>query len=565
IRFTNYKVGIRRVVPRNYNPKGKRFLIASRFPPPPLASTMTDNHTMAEMLCAPTEGCAEAIIVPPILAEQFELKHSLINMMTSKQFFGLEKDNPHDHIRAACRWLKKEPPRSITTWDDLVLKFINEFFPPSRTTNLHQDYLNAAAGGNLLEKSPQDALTIIENKSKVRNSRKEDECVEETYTDPDLVEYTIKVPPPPPVQIPKPPIQRNFVLHTIDSLPPHILDPRVPLILGRQFLRTARARIDVHDKIQKLEDKVDQLEEENKALKEKSFKTTQVDTAAPVENMEKSFKQGMMIADMDEDDIDEEKHVEVEEVLEVVKATKLMTEVVTTAQPTTTTVAQVPKPSAPKRKRGVVIQDPEETAALVIVHSEVQSKRIDEEAKEMKTHLQIVANDDDDMYTEATPLASKVPVVDYQIHHENNKPYYKIIKVNETHKLFLSFITLLKNFDRDDLKTLWKLVKERFESTEPKNFLDDFLLNILRIMFEKSNVEANVWKEQKGIYGLTKKYPLTHFTLEQMLNNLRLEVKEESEMSIELLSIAVQSSWQWLYFSSGSGNFLHWQWKLFCQ
>nr|GFC47990.1 reverse transcriptase domain-containing protein [Tanacetum cinerariifolium] len=34
-----------------------------------------------------------------------------------------------------------------------------------------QDSLNAAAGGNLLEKSPQDALTIIENKSKVHNSR----------------------------------------------------------------------------------------------------------------------------------------------------------------------------------------------------------------------------------------------------------------------------------------------------------------------------------------------------------------------------------------------------------
>nr|GEY42678.1 reverse transcriptase domain-containing protein [Tanacetum cinerariifolium] len=136
-------------------------------------ATMTDNRTMAEMLRAPTEGCAEAIVVPLILAEQFELKHSVINMMTSEQFFGLEKDNPHDHVRwAARRWLEKEPPRLITTWDDLVLKFINEFFPPSRTTNLHQDSLNAAAGGNLLEKSPQYALTIIETKSKVRNSRR---------------------------------------------------------------------------------------------------------------------------------------------------------------------------------------------------------------------------------------------------------------------------------------------------------------------------------------------------------------------------------------------------------
>nr|GEV73715.1 reverse transcriptase domain-containing protein [Tanacetum cinerariifolium] len=201
---------------------------------------------MAELLRAPTEGYVEAIVVPLILAEQFELKHSLINMMTSDQFFGLEKDNPHDHIRwfnkitstikykdvpnsaiklmlfpfslagAARRWLEKDSPRSILTWEDLVSKFINEFFPPSRTTNLRneisnfqqrfdesfheawdrckdilracphhgftelhqvdtfynalnpadQDSLNAAADGNLLERRTQDVLTIIENKSK---------------------------------------------------------------------------------------------------------------------------------------------------------------------------------------------------------------------------------------------------------------------------------------------------------------------------------------------------------------------------------------------------------------
>ncbi|GKD42306.1 hypothetical protein Tco_1266951 [Tanacetum coccineum] len=65
--------------------------------------TMADQRTMAELLRAPTEGYAEAIVVPLILAEHFELKHSLINMMTSDQFFGLEKDNPHDHIR----WFNK--------------------------------------------------------------------------------------------------------------------------------------------------------------------------------------------------------------------------------------------------------------------------------------------------------------------------------------------------------------------------------------------------------------------------------------------------------------------------
>nr|GEY28893.1 ribonuclease H-like domain-containing protein [Tanacetum cinerariifolium] len=53
----------------------------------------------------------------------------------------------------------------------------------------------------------------------------EDECLEETYTDPDHAEYNIKVPPPHPVQKPKPPIQRNFVLHARDFLPPRIPDP----------------------------------------------------------------------------------------------------------------------------------------------------------------------------------------------------------------------------------------------------------------------------------------------------------------------------------------------------
>nr|GEX77260.1 reverse transcriptase domain-containing protein [Tanacetum cinerariifolium] len=65
--------------------------------------TMADQRTMAELLRAPTERYAEAIMAPSILAEQFELKHSLINMMTTDQFFRLKKDNPHDHIR----WFNK--------------------------------------------------------------------------------------------------------------------------------------------------------------------------------------------------------------------------------------------------------------------------------------------------------------------------------------------------------------------------------------------------------------------------------------------------------------------------
>nr|GEX67852.1 reverse transcriptase domain-containing protein [Tanacetum cinerariifolium] len=245
--------------------------------------TMADQSTMAELLRAPTEGYAEAIMGSPSMA-------------------------------------RKRTARSILTWDDLVSKFINEFFPSSRTKNLRneitnfqqrfdesfheawdrykdllracphrgftelhqlhafynalnptdQDSLNSAAGGNLLERRTPDVLTIIENKSKclavggntflklrdniqgyvaaaavnynqgnsiyhppgsgslpsntIANPKgklkaittqsgivlngplvpipppfinpEEDERIEETLTDQDLIEYTIKVPPP---------------------------------------------------------------------------------------------------------------------------------------------------------------------------------------------------------------------------------------------------------------------------------------------------------------------------------------------------------------------------------
>nr|GFD46734.1 hypothetical protein [Tanacetum cinerariifolium] len=44
-------------------------------------------------------------------------------------------------------------------------------------------------------------------------------------------------------------------------------------------------------------------------------------------------------------------------------------------------------------------------------------------------------NDDDDIYTEAPPMESKIPIVDYKIHLERNKPYFKIIRADGNHML----------------------------------------------------------------------------------------------------------------------------------
>nr|GEX97100.1 hypothetical protein [Tanacetum cinerariifolium] len=62
-----------------------------------------------------------------------------------------------------------------------------------------------------------------------------------------------------------------------------------------------------------------------------------------------------------------------------------------------------------------------------------KKQKLDEEVEELKKHLQIVTNDDDDVYTEATPLALKALVVDYEIYLENNKPFYKIIRADGSH------------------------------------------------------------------------------------------------------------------------------------
>ncbi|GKA86471.1 reverse transcriptase domain-containing protein, partial [Tanacetum coccineum] len=203
---------------------------------------MADNRTMEELLQAPTEGYGEAIVIPEINADHFEIKTNLLQLVQANPFHGFERDNPHTHINnfkritstlkfrdvpndviklmmfpyslegAARVWYDKEPPNSILTWKDLVTKFMNQFFPPSKTTHLKnkisrftqkfdetfseawerfkemlracphhgfteltqidtfynglnendQDSLNAAAGGNLLRGLADQISTLVE-------------------------------------------------------------------------------------------------------------------------------------------------------------------------------------------------------------------------------------------------------------------------------------------------------------------------------------------------------------------------------------------------------------------
>ncbi|GJX40635.1 reverse transcriptase domain-containing protein [Tanacetum coccineum] len=216
-----------------------------------LSYRMDDTRNFESVACSTHRWVQDASLCPKIAADTLELKHGLLNLVQTSSSLDTTMKILPSHIRyfnkitstmkfpnvpstsvklmlfpfslegAARIWLEKEPPRSIQTWDDLVSKFINKFFPPSKTTNLRneitrfqqrfdetfyeawdrfndllracphhgfselhqldtfynalnsndQDSLNSAAGGNFLDKMPRDCLRIIESKSKVRNSR----------------------------------------------------------------------------------------------------------------------------------------------------------------------------------------------------------------------------------------------------------------------------------------------------------------------------------------------------------------------------------------------------------
>nr|GEW04513.1 hypothetical protein [Tanacetum cinerariifolium] len=182
---------------------------------------MEDNRTIEELLQAPTEGYREAIVIPEINADHFEIKTNLLQLVQANPYHGFERENPHTHINnfkrinstlrfrdvpndvirlmmflyspegaARTTHLKNEISRFTQRFEETFgeawerfkeilracphygfteLTQINTFY--NGLNDNDQDSLNAAAGGNLLSKTTREALSIIENKLKVRYSR----------------------------------------------------------------------------------------------------------------------------------------------------------------------------------------------------------------------------------------------------------------------------------------------------------------------------------------------------------------------------------------------------------
>nr|GEU37592.1 hypothetical protein [Tanacetum cinerariifolium] len=118
------------------------------------------------------------------------------------------------------------------------------------------------------------------------------------------------------------------------------------------------------------------------------------------------------------------------------------------------------------------------------LNKQEQAKVADDDTAELKRCLEIVPKDDD-VAIEATPLSSKSPIiVVYKIYREWKKSYFKIIRADKNSQNYLTFGIMLKNFNREDLEVLRRIVKERFKKTKPMDDMDNLLFQTLEIMFE---------------------------------------------------------------------------------
>ncbi|GJU65981.1 hypothetical protein Tco_1252240 [Tanacetum coccineum] len=120
----------------------------------------------------------------------------------------------------------------------------------------------------------------------------------------------------------------------------------------------------------------------------------------------------------------------------------------------------------------------------------------DQEAAKIKELMEIVP-DEEEIAINAIPLATKPStIVDWKNHKEGKKNYYQIIRADGSSKMYLVFSHMLKSFDREDLETLWKLIKSKYGSTRLVEGLDLILWGDLKTMFEP-HAEDKVWKNQQ--------------------------------------------------------------------
>ncbi|GJU94545.1 hypothetical protein Tco_1319301 [Tanacetum coccineum] len=214
--------------------------------------------------------------------------------------------------------------------------------------------------------------------------------------------------------------------------------------------------------------------------------------------------------------------------------------------------------------RTELVEGKEKRAGAELIQESSKKQKVEDkkETTELKQCLEIIP-DEEEVTIDAIPLAVKSPSnVDWKIHKEGKKSYYQIVRADGKSQMYMIFSHMLKSFNREDLEDLYKLVKAKYKSTRPVEYLDLLLWGDLKTMFEP-HVEDAVWRNQQeykvldwklydscGVHSLRmqhahihmlveKKYPLIPSTLTMMLEK-KLQIDYESEMAYQLLKSIIK-------------------------
>ncbi|GJX00459.1 hypothetical protein Tco_0184372 [Tanacetum coccineum] len=170
---------------------------------------------------------------------------------------------------------------------------------------------------------------------------------------------------------------------------------------------------------------------------------------------------------------------------------------------------------------------------------------------------------DDDIAIDAIPLATKpLVIVDYKLLKEGIIVHYQLIRADGSSKRYSSMIRLLQGIDKEDLQTLWKLVKTKHGDKRPEDENERVMWGDFKVMFEP-DIRSKVWRDLQS-YTVTvwklydscgvhfvwfgnvhifmlveKRYPLTPITITNMLNK-KLQTDHFNEMCYQLLKLMIQ-------------------------
>nr|GEX73933.1 hypothetical protein [Tanacetum cinerariifolium] len=256
---------------------------------------------------------------------------------------------------------------------------------------------------------------------------------------------------------------------------------------------------------------------------------------------------------------DETKPAKVQEVVDVVTTAKLITEVVTAASETVTaasaiiTTAEAQVPAAPlaavparvaaapsrKRKRVVIRNLEEDLTTSTIIPAETKSMDKDIDWDEAIDHIKMKAKEDPAIkryqVLKRKPQTEAQATKNMMVYLKNvvgfKMDYFKGLSDDDICPVFEKYFDLNVAF----------LIKSKEQMDEE----DSRALKRLNETLAKKAAKKQKLSEEL-ILLIERRYPLIRFTLDQMLNAVRLEVEEESEVSLELLRFYTQNTSLWV-------------------